>query len=97
MKKYPPPPTPGGNFASGAVWHTFVFKVPAFRRGFPCLGPQLTDVTTWSKILSSILITIFFDRTWFSYHVQCIITVGVVLLYTVAKTIKGVLFVYNLF
>ena len=44
MNKYgPPSPPPGDNFASGAVWHTIVFKVPAFRGGFPFLGPKLVE------------------------------------------------------
>ena len=65
MNKYEPP---GGNIASETVWHTIVFKALAFRGqgGFPFLGPKLTDVTIWTKILSSILITIVIDRTWFS-------------------------------
>ena len=57
---------PGGNFASGAVWHTIAFKVLAFLGRFPFLGPKLTDVTISSKILSSMLITIVIDRTWYS-------------------------------
>ena len=32
---------PGGNFASGVVWHTIVFKVSAFRgRGIPVIGSK---------------------------------------------------------
>ena len=57
--------SPGGNFASGAVWHTIVFKVPAFQGGFAFLISKLTDVPIWSLILSSNLITIVIDRTWF--------------------------------
>ena len=45
---------PGGNFASGAVWHTIAFKVSAFQ----FFGQKLTDVPIWLTILSSILITI---------------------------------------
>ena len=39
---------PGGNFASGAVWHTNAFKVPAFH----FFGQELTDVPIWSTVLT---------------------------------------------
>ena len=51
----------GGNFASRVLWHTIVFKVSAFY----FFGQILADMTIWSKILSSILITIVVEATWF--------------------------------
>ena len=44
----------GGNFASGAVWHTIVFKVSAFH----FLGPKTDCRDDLVENLSSILITI---------------------------------------
>ena len=75
---------------------TIVFKVPAFRGGIPVFVSKTDRRDDLVKILSLILITIVFDRTWFSKQVQSIITVGVVLLYTAARKIKGMQFVYNL-
>ena len=38
------PEPPGGNFASGTVWHAIVFKVPHLGgRGFSFLISKLTD------------------------------------------------------
>ena len=48
---------PGRAFANAAVWYTIVFKVSAFQ----FFGQKLADVTPWSKILSSILITIIVE------------------------------------
>ena len=52
---------PGGNFASGAVWHTIAFKVSAFH----FFGQKLTDVPIWFTFLSSNLITIIVAERWF--------------------------------
>ena len=57
----------GGNFASGAAWHTNVFKVPGFH-----LFRQI--LTTLYKIP----IIIKFEEVWYSENVQYKITVGVV-------------------
>ena len=49
-----------GNFANNAVWYTIVFKISALH----FFGQKLSDVTTWWKIQSSILITIIVEKSW---------------------------------
>ena len=56
----------GGNFVSGAVWHTIIFKVSAFH----FFGQKLADVTIYSTHLSSNFITIIVTERWFLKHVR---------------------------
>ena len=51
--------------------------------GIPVFEPKIDCRDDLVEILSSILITIVIDRTWFTKHVQCISTVGVVFTFTI--------------